>query len=114
MHLDGRSVGRFAHPDVEIFALARFEEQDVVAIIKFGELIELVQFAFGVKFSILTAVRQEGVKIIEEVTVSLGRAKNQQLFWIECSHRLADMSRHESSESILVACFSGRSSFQLM
>lgn len=36
MHLHGRAIGRFADPYVEVFALARFEEKDVVAVVKLG------------------------------------------------------------------------------
>ncbi len=39
MHLDGRAIGRFAHPYVEVFALARFEEEHVVAVVEFGQLV---------------------------------------------------------------------------
>ena len=57
MHLDGRAIGRFAHPDVEVFSLAGFEEEDVVAIVKFGKLIKLVELGFCVEFVLATAVR---------------------------------------------------------
>lgn len=36
MHLYGRPIRRFAHPDVEIFAFASFEEKDIIAIVKLG------------------------------------------------------------------------------
>ena len=36
MHLDGRSIGCFAHPYIEILALPRFEEEHVVAVVEFG------------------------------------------------------------------------------
>lgn len=42
MHLDGRAIGCFAHPYVEIFAFAGFEEENVIAIVEFGQLVELV------------------------------------------------------------------------
>lgn len=42
MHLDGWAIGCFAHPYVEIFAFAGFEEENVIAIVEFGQLVELV------------------------------------------------------------------------
>jgi hypothetical protein len=36
VHFHGRPIGRFAHPEIEIFALAGFEEEDVVAVVEFG------------------------------------------------------------------------------
>jgi len=39
MKLDGGPVGRLAHPDVQIFSLAGFEEKDIVAVVKIGEFV---------------------------------------------------------------------------
>lgn len=33
MIFDSRSVGRFAHPDIQIFTLSGFEEEHVVAVV---------------------------------------------------------------------------------
>ena len=57
MHLDRWSVRRLRKPYVEVFAFARFEEHDVVAVVEVGELIELGQLGFGVEFGIFAAVR---------------------------------------------------------
>lgn len=43
MHFYGGPVGCFAHPEVEIFAFAGFEKEDVVAVVEFGQFIELVE-----------------------------------------------------------------------
>ena len=59
-----RSIGRFAHPYVEVFPLSCFEEQDIVAIVEFGELIELIELCLGIELCIFTTVRQEGVKVV--------------------------------------------------
>ena len=56
MHFDGRTIGRFAHPYVKIFSLARFEKEDVVAVVEFGKFIELIEFGFCIKFGIFPAV----------------------------------------------------------
>ena len=56
MHFDGRSIGRFAHPYVEVFSLARFEKEDVVAVVEFGKFIELIEFGFCVEFGIFAAM----------------------------------------------------------
>lgn len=42
MHLDGRAIGRFAHPYVEIFAFAGFKEENVIAVVEFGQFVKLV------------------------------------------------------------------------
>lgn len=42
MHLDSWAIGSFAHPYVEILAFTCFEEENVIAIIEFGQLVELV------------------------------------------------------------------------
>ena len=39
MQLYGGAVGRFAHPDVEVFAFAGFEEEHVVAVVEVGEFV---------------------------------------------------------------------------
>ena len=57
MHLDRRSVGRLAHPYVEVLAFPRLEKDYVVAIIEFRELIQLVEFGLGIKLCVLAAVR---------------------------------------------------------
>lgn len=60
----GWAVGGFAHPDVEVFALAGFEEEDVVAVVEVGELVQLVELCFGVEFCVFAAVREEGVEVV--------------------------------------------------
>ena len=39
MHFYCRAVGRFGQPHVEVLALARFEEEDVVAVVEVGEFV---------------------------------------------------------------------------
>jgi len=46
MKFDRRSVWRFAHPDIQVFAFAGFEEQDIVAVVEVGEFVELVKLGF--------------------------------------------------------------------
>ena len=74
VELHSWAVGRFAHPYIEVFTLPRFEEQDVVAVVEFGEFIELVEFGLGIELCIFTAVRQERVKVVQEVSMSVGYA----------------------------------------
>lgn len=42
MQLDGWAIGCFAHPYVEIFAFAGFEEENVIAIVEFGQFVEMI------------------------------------------------------------------------
>lgn len=72
MHLHGRAIGRFADPYVEVFALSRFEEEDVIAVVELGKFIQLVELGLGVQLCIFAAVRKEKVKIVEEMSVSIG------------------------------------------
>lgn len=39
VELDGGTVRRLAHPDVEILAFARLEEEDIVAVVEISELV---------------------------------------------------------------------------
>jgi hypothetical protein len=48
MHFDSRPIWWLAYPCVQILALARLEEEDIVAVVEFGELIELVELCLGV------------------------------------------------------------------
>ena len=72
MQLDRWPVGSFAHPQIEILALACLEEEDVVAVVQFRQLVELVQFRLGVELGILAAVWEERVEIIQQVSMSAG------------------------------------------
>lgn len=64
MELDCRSIGDFAEPDVEILALASLEKEDVVAVVQFGELVQLVEARLGVELGVLSAVREHGGDIV--------------------------------------------------
>lgn len=70
MHLHSWSVWRLRQPNVEILALSRLEEHDIVAVVQIGELVELVQLSFRVEFCVFAAVRKKGVQVAEEMTVS--------------------------------------------
>ena len=63
VHLERGPVGRFGEPDVEVFALARLEVHDVVAVVEVGELVELLQLGFGVEFGVFAGVGEEGVEV---------------------------------------------------
>lgn len=56
MHLDCWPIRRFAHPYVEIFALPRLEEQNVVAIIQLGKFVELVKLCLCVQLRVFATV----------------------------------------------------------
>ena len=73
MHLDRRPIGRFAHPYVKVFAFTRLEEENVVAVVELGEFVELVKLSFRVEFCVFAAVREEGIEVIEEMSVPVRR-----------------------------------------
>ena len=56
VHLDGGTIWCLAHPGIEILAFSCFEEQDVVAVVQFGKLVELVQLGLGIQLCFLPAV----------------------------------------------------------
>lgn len=41
MHLDTGAIGSFAEPHVEVLTLSRLEEENVIAVVEFGNLIEV-------------------------------------------------------------------------
>ena len=49
---------------------ARFEEEDVVAIVQVGEFVELRQLRFGVELGVFATVWEEGVQVGEEMAMS--------------------------------------------
>ena len=57
VHLDRRSIRRLAHPYVEILPFPRLEKHYIVAIVKFSELVQLVEFSLCIKLCVLAAVR---------------------------------------------------------
>lgn len=70
VQLDRGAVGGFGEPEVEVFAFARLEEEDVVAVVQVGELVELGEFGFCIEFGVFAAVGEEGVEVGEEVAVA--------------------------------------------
>ena len=72
MHLHRRSIRRFAHPYVKIFPFPGFEEEDVVAVVEFGQFIELVELCLSIELGIFPAVGKEGVEVIEQMSMSVG------------------------------------------
>ena len=74
MQLDSRPVRGFTHPYIEIFAFSRLEKEHIIAIVKFGKLIELIEFGLGVELCIFAAMWEQGVEIVEKMSVSVGHA----------------------------------------
>ena len=74
MHLHGRPIRGFTHPYVEVFTLSRLEEEHIIAIVEFGELIELVKFGLGVEFCIFPAMWKQRVEIVKKMSMSVGHA----------------------------------------
>lgn len=71
MHLDGWSVRCLAHPQIKILALARLKEENIVAVVKFGELVKLVKFGLGVELDVLAGVWEKRVEIVQEMAMSV-------------------------------------------
>ena len=74
MQFDGGTVGWLAYPDVQVFALTRFEKEHIIAVVEISELVQLVELCFRVKLGVLAAVREEGMEIVEEMSVTDRRA----------------------------------------
>jgi len=49
MKLYGGSVRRLAHPQIKIFAFACLEKKHIVAVVKFGQFVQLIELRFGVE-----------------------------------------------------------------
>jgi hypothetical protein len=58
MKLDRRPIGHFTHPHIKIFSFARLEEEQIVAVVQLGELVELVELRLGVELGFFLAVRK--------------------------------------------------------
>jgi hypothetical protein len=71
MHLDGRSIRRLAHPCIQVLAFAGLEEEHIIAVVEFGQFVELVEFCLGVQLCFLAAVGEERIEVIEEMSVSI-------------------------------------------
>ena len=74
MHLYRRSIGRLAHPYVEIFPFPCFEKEDVIAIVELSQFIQLVELCFCIELCIFATMGKEGVQIVQEMSVSVGHA----------------------------------------
>ena len=74
VHLDRRSIGRLAHPYIEVFSFPCLKKHYIVAIVEFRELVELVEFGLCIKLCVLAAVRQKSVEVIEKMSVAVGDA----------------------------------------
>ena len=70
VHLDGGSIGRLAHPQIEILRLPGFEEEHIVAVVQIRQLVELIQLRLRVQLGVLAAVRQQRIYVIQKVSVS--------------------------------------------
>ena len=70
VHFDSWTIGSFAHPDIQILALARLEEEYIIAVVQLRQLVQLVEFGFRVELSVFAAMGEERVEVIEKVTMS--------------------------------------------
>jgi len=50
------SIRRFAHPQIKIFSLPSLKEEYIIAVVEFGELVQLVEFGFGVEFGVFAGM----------------------------------------------------------
>lgn len=108
--LDGRPVWRFAHPKVQVLALPRLEEEHIVAVVEFGQLVQLVQFRLRIELGVFPAVGQQIVDVVQEVTVSAELMMSKQIRETEFGQAggdvpVCDASRRENEDSLLVSDF---------
>ena len=68
--LNGGAVGGLCDPDVEILALAGFEEEDIVAVVEVCKFVELVELGFGVELCVFATMGEEGMEIVKEMSMS--------------------------------------------
>lgn len=77
VELDRRAVGNLAEPHVQILALARLEEHDIVAVVELGKLVQLVKLGLGIELDVFAAVGEHRCEIVEEMSVSVLGAQRQ-------------------------------------
>jgi hypothetical protein len=53
---------------------ARFEENDVIAVFEFSDLIDDIERVFGVEFDLPLRVRQQIAQVLHEMTVAMADA----------------------------------------
>lgn len=70
MHLNSRAVRDLTHPQIQILALTCLKEEDIVAVVKFGELVELGKSGLGVELGVFAAMRHHRGKIVQQMTMS--------------------------------------------
>lgn len=82
MHLHRGPVGHLARPHVQVLALARLEEEHVVAVVQLRELVELIQLRLGVELGVLPAMGHHRREVVEEVSVSrkMGKQSRSAVF----------------------------------
>jgi hypothetical protein len=68
---DGRPIGYLAEPDVEVLSFARLEEENVVAVVQLGQLVQLGKARFRVELGIFSAVREHRSNIIKQMAVAV-------------------------------------------
>ena len=57
VHLDRGSIGRLAHPYIEVLPFPRLKKHYVVAIVEFRELVQLVELGLCIKLCVLATMR---------------------------------------------------------
>lgn len=71
VHLDGRTIGHLARPQVQVLTLPRLEKEDIVAVVQLRQLVELVKLGFRVELGVFPRVGHHGCEVIEQVSMSV-------------------------------------------
>mmetsp|Transcript_24404 Transcript_24404/g.77912 ORF Transcript_24404/g.77912 Transcript_24404/m.77912 type:complete len:329 (-) Transcript_24404:308-1294(-) len=93
VELGRRPVWGLAQPHVQVLALARLEEDAVVAVLHVAEPVDLVQVALGVVLDLLAVVRQQGADVLHEVPEARGdaaRAEHERTLFVAVWHDAGD------------------------
>lgn len=69
VHLNGGSVRGFTHPSVQIFALSCLKEEDIVAVVKLCQFVQLIKLSFGVELRIFAAMWKQGVEVVDQMAM---------------------------------------------
>lgn len=72
MHLHGRTIGWFAHPQVEVLPFSRLKEEDVVAIIEISKFVQLIELRFRIQLGVFSTMGEKRMEVIHEVSVPIG------------------------------------------
>lgn len=69
VELDGRAIGNLAHVEVQVLPFPRLEEENIVAVVELGQLVELVQLRLGIELGVFATVGYHRGQVVQEMAL---------------------------------------------